>query len=160
MAPSHPESLQDFRARQCLGNGAKTLVSSDPAGAAIDMPAGPSEVLVIADEGASAEFVASDLLSQAEHGPDSQVVLLTTSATLATKSPQKSRSQLSSLRAPTIAAAALEHSRIFLVDAIEDAVSISNRYAPEHLILQVAKPRRPVAGYSKCRVDIPGTMDP
>ena len=92
---------------------AKTLVSTDPAGAAIDMPAGPSEVLVIADEGASAEFVASDLLSQAEHGADSQVVLLTTSATLATNVAAEVQAQLASCRAPAIAAAALEHSRIF-----------------------------------------------
>ncbi|MDH5455164.1 MAG: histidinol dehydrogenase [Gammaproteobacteria bacterium] len=120
---------------------AKTLVSSDPAGAAIDMPAGPSEVLVIADEGASAEFVAADLLSQAEHGPDSQVVLLTTSARLATEVAAEVRAQLASLARSAIAAAALGHSRILLVDAIEDAVSISNQYAPEHLILQVANPR-------------------
>ena len=76
---------------------AKTIVSADPAGAAIDMPAGPSEVLVIADANASAEFVASDLLSQAEHGPDSQVILVTTSADFATRAGTELEAQLKSL---------------------------------------------------------------
>ena len=120
---------------------AKTVVSADPAGAAIDMPAGPSEVLVIADASASAEFVASDLLSQAEHGEDSQVILVTTSADFATQVDNELDAQLKMLSRAHIAAEALRHSRIIIVENIEGAIEISNRYAPEHLILQVAEPR-------------------
>jgi histidinol dehydrogenase len=120
---------------------AKTLVNSDPCGAAIDMPAGPSEVLVLADETASAEFVASDLLSQAEHGPDSQVILVTTCAQLAAKVVTELDEQLAGLSRKDIAAAALQHARILLVATLEEAVAVSNGYAPEHLILQIAEPR-------------------
>lgn len=120
---------------------AKSQVSLDPAGAAIDMPAGPSEVLVIADQEASAEFVASDLLSQAEHGVDSQVVLVTTSAELANDVSVALDRQLRSLSRASIAAKSLGHSRVIIVDDIDTAAVISNRYAPEHLILQVARPR-------------------
>lgn len=125
---------------------AKTLVSTDPNGAAIDMPAGPSEVLVIADEDASPEFVASDLLSQAEHGVDSQVVLLTTSRELASDVVAELDEQLTTLSRRDIAAAALVNSRIILVEDVESAVEVSNSYAPEHLILQVADPRTLLAG--------------
>jgi histidinol dehydrogenase len=124
---------------------AKTLVSADPAGAAIDMPAGPSEVLVIADAGASAEFVAADLLSQAEHGVDSQVLLVTTSADLAVAVIAEIESQLAQLSRKEIARAALEHSRIILVGDLDTACAVSNQYAPEHLILQVAEPRQLLA---------------
>jgi histidinol dehydrogenase len=120
---------------------AKTLVSTDPDGAAIDMPAGPSEVLVIADAAASAEFVASDLLSQAEHGVDSQVVLITTSRKLASGVVAELDNQLISLSRKEIATAALANSRIIVVDDVETAVVVSNSHAPEHLILQVADPR-------------------
>ncbi len=120
---------------------AKALVSSDPRGAAMDMPAGPSEVLVIADDSASAAFVASDLLSQAEHGTDSQVVLVTTSERCADAVSDAIGRQLARLSRKKIAAAALQNSRILLVDDLETAATVSNRYAPEHLILQVADPR-------------------
>ena len=120
---------------------AKTLVSGDPLGAAIDMPAGPSEVLVIADGAASADFVAADLLSQAEHGTDSQVVLITTSASLANKVVSAVDGQLGTLSRASIAREALSHSRIIVVRDIETAVAASNRYAPEHLILQVENAR-------------------
>ena len=120
---------------------AKTLVSADPAGAAIDMPAGPSEVLVIADGDASAEFVAADLLSQAEHGVDSQVVLLTTSSELADAVRAQIDAQLATLSRADIAREALRHSRLIVVDSLDSAVAISNRYAPEHLILQTRDPR-------------------
>ncbi len=115
---------------------AKSVVSADPDGAAIDMPAGPSEVLVIADDSASAEFVASDLLSQAEHGVDSQVVLVTTSATLADAVEAQVEEQLRSLSRAEIARGSLQHARLVLVDDLDTAVVVSNRYAPEHLILQ------------------------
>jgi len=120
---------------------AKSLVAMDPAGAAIDMPAGPSEVLIIADSEASPAYVASDLLSQAEHGRDSQVILLTMSATLAAAAIDAVRDQLRKLPRRDIAAASLEHSRFVVVPDLASAVSISNRYAPEHLILHVAEPR-------------------
>ena len=120
---------------------AKTLVSADPDGAAIDMPAGPSEVLVIGDADASPEFVAADLLAQAEHGTDSQVVLVTTSAELASAVTSQLESQLATLSRAAIARSALENSRIIIVDNLASAVEVSNRYAPEHLILQVTEAR-------------------
>ena len=120
---------------------AKSLVSADPAGAAIDMPAGPSEVLVIADDSASTEFVAADLLSQAEHGVDSQVVLVTTSADLARDVASEVETQLALLSRADIARQALEHSRIIVVDTIDTAIAVSNSYAPEHLIIQADNAR-------------------
>jgi histidinol dehydrogenase len=114
---------------------AKQQVSQDPAGAAIDMPAGPSEVLVIADTCADPECVAWDLLSQAEHGPDSQSILVTDSEDLAT-------SVISCLkdlapRSPRagILEQSLASSRVICVDTLDKAVDLSNGYAPEHLIL-------------------------
>ncbi len=124
---------------------AKAVVSGDPDGAAIDMPAGPSEVLVIADHNASAEFVASDLLAQAEHGTDSQVVLVTTSESLARDVVGELDTQLETLSRADIARAALANSRIVIVGDLEAAVRVSNDYAPEHLILQVEEPRRLLA---------------
>ena len=104
--------------------------------AAIDMPAGPSEVCVIADETANAEFVAADLLSQAEHGIDSQVLLITTSeATLKAVIAEVER-QLELLPRKDIAAKALDNSRLVLVDSTDEMMELSNAYAPEHLILQ------------------------
>ncbi|MGB5412280.1 MAG: histidinol dehydrogenase, partial [Woeseiaceae bacterium] len=124
---------------------AKTQVSADPAGAAIDMPAGPSEVLVIADATADAAFVASDLLSQAEHGVDSQVILVTTCKQLAAEVQQQLRQQLASLSRRKIAAEALQFARIVLVADLPAAIEVSNRYAPEHLILQCANAREQLA---------------
>jgi histidinol dehydrogenase len=120
---------------------AKTVVAADPDGAAIDMPAGPSEVLVIADEAASPEFVASDLLSQAEHGVDSQVVLVTTSEAMARAALREIEDQLGSLSRSEIAKGSLEHARAVVVDSLETAVAVSNAYAPEHLILQCENAR-------------------
>jgi histidinol dehydrogenase len=120
---------------------AKALVSADPEGVAIDMPAGPSEVLVIADAEANPEFVAADLLSQAEHGADSQVILLTTSIDLATNVQQEVDAQLSELSRSEVADAAVNNSRAIVVKDIATAVQVSNRYAPEHLILQVTGAR-------------------
>ncbi len=120
---------------------AKLQVSSDPDGAAIDMPAGPSEVLVIADAGANPVFVAADLLSQAEHGPDSQVILLSPSADLLDRAAAEVERQCAELPRGEIAGRALAQSRLIAVDSLAQAVEVSNRYAPEHLILQVAAPR-------------------
>ncbi|OSZ81601.1 histidinol dehydrogenase [Chitinophagaceae bacterium IBVUCB2] len=102
---------------------------------AIDMPAGPSEVLVIADETAIPEYVAADLLSQAEHGPDSQVILITTSAALATATAIAIEKQLKDLPRKEIAEKALHNSKIVIVATIREAIELSNAYAPEHLIL-------------------------
>jgi histidinol dehydrogenase len=120
---------------------AKLQVSSDPEGAAIDMPAGPSEVLVIADADANPVFVAADLLSQAEHGPDSQVILLSPSADVLDKVAAEVERQCAELPHNTIARQALAQSRLIAVDSLTQAVEVSNRYAPEHLILQVVAPR-------------------
>ncbi|WP_298575659.1 histidinol dehydrogenase [uncultured Luteimonas sp.] len=109
--------------------------------AAIDMPAGPSEVLVIADEGADAAFVAADLLSQAEHGPDSQVLLISDSAALLGRVERELETQLARLPRADIARQALAQSRLVRVDALEQAFEISNAYAPEHLILALREPR-------------------
>ncbi|OOF37540.1 histidinol dehydrogenase [Rodentibacter heidelbergensis] len=110
-------------------------------GTAIDMPAGPSEVLVIADEFADPDFVASDLLSQAEHGVDSQVILVTNSETLAKATALSIEKQLENLPRKETAEQALAHSRIFIAESIEQAVHISNEYAPEHLVVQTQNPR-------------------
>lgn len=120
---------------------AKLQVSSDPDGAAIDMPAGPSEVLVIADADANPVFVAADLLSQAEHGPDSQVILLSPSTGLLDKAAAEVERQCAELPRNAIARQALAQSRLIEIESLAQAVQVSNRYAPEHLILQVAAPR-------------------
>ena len=120
---------------------AKRQVSQDPNGAAIDMQAGPSEVLVIADEFANPEFVAADLLSQAEHGADSQVILVTTSKTLAQQTELAIQRQLAQLPRAETAEKALSHSRIILAQDLAQCVEISNDYAPEHLIVQVKEAR-------------------
>jgi histidinol dehydrogenase len=120
---------------------AKLQVSGDPDGAAIDMPAGPSEVLVIAEAQANPTFVAADLLSQAEHGPDSQVVLVSPSAALLDKVSAEVARQCAELPRGAIAERALEQSRLIEVESLSQAVEVSNRYAPEHLILQVSAAR-------------------
>ncbi|ELJ8580106.1 histidinol dehydrogenase [Vibrio cholerae] len=120
---------------------AKRQVSNDFRGAAIDMPAGPSEVLVIADETADANFIAADLLSQAEHGPDSQVVLVTPSPVLADQVTDAVQQQLKVLSRASIAEKALASSLIIIAESLTQAVSISNYYGPEHLIVQTRSPR-------------------
>lgn len=115
---------------------AKRQVASAPQGCAIDMPAGPSEVLVIADAAADANKVALDLLSQAEHGPDSQVILLSPSTALLEQVEQALKAWLAQLPRADTARQALGHSRAILTRDLDEAISISNRYAPEHLILQ------------------------
>lgn len=118
---------------------AKTLVSAKAGGPAIDMPAGPSELLVIADQSATPAFLAADLLSQAEHGPDSQVILLATDQEVLKQTAQQVQLQLARLPRKEIAAQALEYSRLILVSDLAEAAQISNQYAPEHLSLQVAE---------------------
>ena len=107
-------------------------------GVAIDMPAGPSEVLVIADHTANPAFVAADLLSQAEHGPDSQVILLSTNEEMAAAVQQELAQQLEQLPRKEITALALQNSRSIVFTDTHEAIAFSNLYAPEHLILQTS----------------------
>ncbi|AKZ65947.1 histidinol dehydrogenase [Candidatus Palibaumannia cicadellinicola] len=103
---------------------------------AIDMPAGPSEVMIIADSGAYPVFIAADLLSQAEHGPDSQVILLTNDTQIANQVAGEIVSQLKTLPRAAIARQSLTHNRLIITDNLAECVSISNSYGPEHLIIQ------------------------
>ena len=120
---------------------AKRQVSNDFRGAAIDMPAGPSEVLVIADETADPDFIAADLLSQAEHGPDSQVILVTPSPIIADQVADAIEKQLKELTRADIARQALGSSLLIIAESLTQCVSISNFYGPEHLIVQTKNPR-------------------
>ncbi|HBK54871.1 MAG TPA: histidinol dehydrogenase [Xanthomonadales bacterium] len=122
-------------------DAAKQWVARDPDGAAVDLPAGPSEVLVIADDGADPDFVTADLLSQAEHGPDSQVILVSDSARLLAAVGQRLPIQAAALPRAAIAAQALASARLIRVDELAQAFDLSNRYAPEHLILALREPR-------------------
>jgi histidinol dehydrogenase len=121
---------------------AKQLVANDPEGAALDLPAGPSEVLVIADDEARAPFVAADLLAQAEHDPSAQVVLVTPSRALADAVAAEIDAQQARLSRRAITAQSLAHARIVLVPELATAFEVSNAYAPEHLILEVRDARR------------------
>lgn len=118
---------------------AKQLLSSE--GLAIDMPAGPSEVLVIADNQANPQFVASDLLSQAEHGPDSQVVLCCLSEEFSEAVQEELSKQLESLPRADTVRASLANSLCLVFESLAECISFSNSYAPEHLIIQTASPR-------------------
>jgi histidinol dehydrogenase len=121
---------------------AKLLVAQDPAGAAADLPAGVTEVMVIADDTARADFIAADLLAQAEHGPEAQSLLVTTSAALAEEVARQVQRQVASLSRAGILAKSVAHIRLLIVDNLETAFEIANEYAPEHLLLQVGEPRR------------------
>lgn len=120
---------------------AKAQVDRDPEGAARDYPAGPSEVLVVADASANPAFVASDLLSQAEHGADSQVLLVTTSRELAVAVAVQIDRQKAGLKRRSAVDGALAHSSAIVVADLAIAFDVVNRYAPEHLILQIEEPR-------------------
>jgi len=117
---------------------AKQMASKE--GIAIDLPAGPSEVMIVADETAVPAFVASDILSQAEHGDDSQAVLVTTSASLPVEVMQEIERQLTSLERQKTIKKALANSAVVVVNNTDEAVMVMNAYAPEHLILSVADP--------------------
>ena len=120
---------------------AKLQVAAAPDGPAIDLPAGPSEVLVVADAGAQPRYVAADLLAQAEHDPLSQVVLVSDSAGLLDAVAAEWPRQLEALPRRAIAAQSAAHGRAILVRSIEQAIEVSNAYAPEHLILHLADAR-------------------
>jgi histidinol dehydrogenase len=120
---------------------AKMLVAEDSEGAAVDLPAGPTEVLVIADDSARAEFVAADLLAQAEHSADAQALLVTTCAALAEEVARTVTLQLRNLSRARILAESVQAMRLVVVDTLEIAFQIANHYAPEHLLLQIHEPR-------------------
>jgi histidinol dehydrogenase len=114
---------------------AKELVQQD--GVAIDMPAGPSEVMIIADKDANPEFIAADLLSQAEHGTDSQVIMLTDDQNILKEVESEIEKQVDVLPRKDIALKALENSKLIMLRTIEDCIDFSNLYAPEHLVINV-----------------------
>jgi histidinol dehydrogenase len=124
---------------------AKLLVAQDAAGAAADLPAGPSEVMVIADDSARADFVAADLLAQAEHSPDAQALLVTTSRALAEEVARQVQRQAAALSRAEILSQSIAHMRLLIVDALDAAFEIANEYAPEHLLLEIREPRRHLA---------------
>ena len=121
---------------------AKRFIASDPQGAAIDLLAGPSELLIVADKEAEPGMVAADLLSQAEHDPSSQVVLATDSQELADRVVPELQRLLLDLPRNEIARRALEESYILITSSLEDAIGFSNEYAPEHLIVNARSPER------------------
>lgn len=114
---------------------AKNIVSKDITGCAIDMPAGPSEVLIIADKSASPDFVASDLLAQAEHGTDSQSILVTDDEIFANDVINQIETQLKVLSRKEIIKTALKNSFVLITSNLDEAIEFSNNYAPEHLII-------------------------
>lgn len=130
-----PKADKIFGPGNAYVTAAKSLVSSDPAGCPLDMPAGPSEVLVIADHTTDPDFAAADLLAQAEHDPMSQTVLVATSRAIVDEIMQQVGIQLAALPRRDIAAAAMENSVAIIASDTTEAIAISNIYAPEHLIL-------------------------
>jgi len=120
---------------------AKLLVSQDPAGASADLPAGVTEVMVIADDTARADFIAADLLAQAEHSPQAQAILMTTQAALAEAVAAEVTRQRQRLSRGAILDQSIAAMRLIVVDSLETALKIANDYAPEHLLLEVREPR-------------------
>ncbi len=120
---------------------AKQQVAMDPEGAAVDMPAGPSELLIVVDGTADPAFAAADLLSQTEHGPDSQVILVATDEAMAKRVEDEVARQIVGITRHEIAREALKESRTIIVRDRHVAAEVANRYAPEHLILQIKNPR-------------------
>jgi histidinol dehydrogenase len=137
-----PKCDKVFGPGNAFVTAAKMLVAQDAAGAAADLPAGVTEVLVIADDTARAEFVAADLLAQAEHSPDAQALLVTTSVRLAQEVAQQVQRQSVPLSRAGILAKSILHMRALIADTLESAFAIANAYAPEHLLLEIGEPRR------------------
>ncbi len=124
---------------------AKRLVAADTDGTSVDLPAGPSEVLVIADDRADAQTVTWDLISQAEHDPDARAILVTPSRALAERVNAAVEAAVDSIPRSSIARRALDASVIVIVDSLDEAITFSNEYAPEHLVVNTSDPER-VAG--------------
>ncbi len=138
---SVPKVVKIFGPGNAWVTAAKTMVAADPAGAALDLPAGPSEVMVVGDGRADPRFVAMDLLSQAEHGPDSHVVFVALDPDLLARVEAEIEQALPSLSRRAIIEQALRHAIALVVTDQGQAVDVANEYAPEHLIVQVADPR-------------------
>jgi histidinol dehydrogenase len=139
---SIPKCDKIFGPGNAFVTAAKLLVAQDAAGAAADLPAGVTEVMVIADESARADFVAADLLAQAEHSPDAQSLLVTTSPALAAEVARQVPLRTASLLRGRVLAQSVQHMRLLIVDTLDTAFQIANDYAPEHLLLQIREPRR------------------
>jgi histidinol dehydrogenase len=137
-----PKCDKVFGPGNAFVTAAKLLVAQDADGAAADLPAGVTEAMVIADEDARAEFVAADLLAQAEHSPDAQTLLVTTSMRLAQDVARQVQRQQGSLSRADILAKSTLHMRALIADSLETAFAIANAYAPEHLLLEIREPRR------------------
>jgi len=140
-----PRVAKIFGPGNAYVTAAKQLVAQDPHGAACDLPAGPSEVLVIADDSARAQFVAADLLAQAEHDVLSQALLVTPDAALAHAVARELTALRPRLARQDVLGRSLAHCRALVVADLEAAAAVANRYAPEHLMLQVREPRRLLA---------------
>jgi histidinol dehydrogenase len=139
---SIPKADKIFGPGNAWVTAAKQLVANDPAGAACDLPAGPSEVMVIADDTARADFVAADLLAQAEHDTQAQAILVTNSHRLAEAVSAEVQAQMRGLSRRSILEQSLLASRCIVVADLEAAIGVANDYAAEHLILEVHEPRR------------------
>jgi histidinol dehydrogenase len=155
-----PKVAKIFGPGNAWVTAAKTLVAADPAGAALDMPAGPSEVMVIADQTANPRYVALDLLSQAEHGPDSHVVLVCMDRALVGAVQAEIERALPGLPRRDIIRKALGHAVAVLVPDTGVALDLANDYAPEHLILQTQEPRALAAGVETAGSVFIGTWTP
>jgi histidinol dehydrogenase len=139
---SIPKADKIFGPGNAWVTAAKQLVAADPAGAACDLPAGPSEVMVIADETARADFVAADLLAQAEHDTQAQAILVTSSRQLAQSVSVEVQKQAQLLSRRSILDKSLASSRCIVVPDVATAIDVANQYAAEHLILEVREPRQ------------------
>jgi histidinol dehydrogenase len=138
---SIPKCDKVFGPGNAYVTAAKILVAQDAGGAALDLPAGVTEVMVIADDEARPEFVAADLLAQAEHSPDAQAILVTTQAALAAAVFAEVQRQSVALSRAMILAESIEAMRLIVVDTLQAAFDIANAYAPEHLILEIREAR-------------------
>lgn len=143
-----PKVVKVFGPGNAWVTAAKQLVSEDANGASLDMPAGPSEVMVIADDSANASWVAADLLAQAEHDPLSQAILLTDSMELATAAQAAVQKQVTALSRQSVLRESLKSVRIVVVPHLSVGVEIAQAYAPEHLIIATREPRQWLATIS------------
>lgn len=158
--PSIPKVQKVFGPGNAWVTEAKAQVSADPGGAAQDLPAGPSEVMVIADRYADPQYVAADLLSQAEHGADSQAILLTDSTALLDHVTLELARLAQSLERRETIGQALAHSALIEVADLDEAVAISNAYAPEHLIINTRDARQHLAGIRNAGSVFLGALTP
>lgn len=136
-----PKVAKVFGPGSAWVTAAKVLCANDPDGAALDLPAGPSEVLVIADDAANSAFLAADLLAQAEHSVDAQAILVTTSRVIAERTQRAIERQMQTLDRESTLRESIQHARLIVVDSLDAAFELSDEYAPEHLIVQVRNAR-------------------